>query len=75
MSTKESNNKKATNKTQKERIAIISGLRTPMARAGGRFNKIQADQLGAILFREMMMRSAIGFDEVDEVIIIHYAMM
>lgn len=54
---------------QKERIAIISALRTPMARAGGRFHEIQADQLGAILFRELMMRSPIGFDEVDEVII------
>ncbi len=69
MSTKQVNNKKANNKIQKERIAIISALRTPMARAGGRFDKIQADQLGAILFRELMMRSPLGFDEVDEVII------
>lgn len=61
--------KQATNKTQKERIAIVSALRTPMARAGERFHKIQADQLGEILFRELMMRSTIGFDEVDEVII------
>ncbi len=54
---------------KKERIAIVSALRTPMARAGGKFQKIQADQLGAILFRELMMRSLVGVDEVDEVII------
>ena len=52
-----------------ERIAIISGLRTPMARAGGKFKNIEADTLGARLVRELMMSSPIGFNEVDEVII------
>ena len=55
--------------TEKERIAIVTALRTPMARAGGKFKKMQADQLGAVLFRELMMRSSVGVDEVDEVII------
>jgi len=55
--------------TKKERIAIVSALRTPMARAGGKFRTMQADQLGAVLFRELMMRSPVSFDEVDEVII------
>lgn len=55
--------------TKKERIAIVSALRTPMARAGGKFKTMQADQLGAVLFRELMMRSPVSFDEVDEVII------
>ena len=55
--------------TGKERIAIVSGLRTPMARAGGKFKNIQADQLGALLFRELMARSTVGVDEVDEIII------
>ena len=54
---------------QKERIAIVTALRTPMAKAGGKFSHMQADQLGATLFRELMMRSPIGVDEVDEVII------
>ncbi len=58
-----------TSKKEKERIAIVTGLRTPMARAGGRFKKMQADQLGAVLFRELMMRSPVGVEEVDEVII------
>jgi len=61
--------KNANSAKQKERIAIVSALRTPMARAGGRFKRMQADQLGAVLFRELMMRSPIGVDEVDEVII------
>lgn len=56
-------------KIQKERIAIVTALRTPMARAGGKFKKMQADHLGAVLFRELMMRSPIHVDEVDEVII------
>ncbi|KYJ87279.1 acetyl-CoA C-acyltransferase [Sulfurovum riftiae] len=56
-------------KKQKERIAIVTALRTPMARAGGKFLKMQADQLGAILLRELMMRSPVTFEEVDEVII------
>jgi len=52
-----------------ERIAILSGLRTPMAKAGGKFKELQADTLGARLIRELMMQSPIDFDEVDEVII------
>lgn len=56
-------------KTQKERIAIVTALRTPMARAGGKFKKMQADHLGAVLFRELMMRSPVSVDEIDEVII------
>ena len=59
--------KKANN--NKERIAIINGLRTSMAKAGGKFKNIQADELGAILFRELMMQSSVTMDEVDEVII------
>ena len=61
--------KKRKTKKQKERIAIVTALRTPMARAGGKFSKMQADQLGALLFRELMLRSPISFEEVDEVII------
>lgn len=52
-----------------ERIAIVSGLRTPMAKAGGKFTTLQADTLGSKLVREVMLRSPVGFDEVDEVVI------
>ncbi len=36
--------------TLKERIAIVNGLRTPMAKAGGKFARMQADQLGPYCF-------------------------
>ncbi len=52
-----------------ERIAIISGLRTPMAKAGGTFKTLQADTLGSKLVREVMLRSPVEYDEVDEVIV------
>jgi len=52
-----------------ERIAILSGLRTPMAKAGGRLKTLQADTLGSRLVRETMLRAPVGFQEVDEVII------
>ena len=58
-----------TKKKEKERIAIVTGLRTPMARAGGRIKKMQADKLGALLFRELMMQSPVSVEDVDEVII------
>ncbi|HSR73647.1 MAG TPA: acetyl-CoA C-acyltransferase, partial [Sulfurovum sp.] len=54
---------------KRERIAIISGLRSPMAKAGGKFQHLQADTLGSRVVRETVMRSPIGFDEFDEVII------
>lgn len=54
---------------KRERIAIISGLRTPMARAGGKFQHLQADTLGSRVIRETVMRSPLGFDAFDEVII------
>ena len=54
---------------KRERIAIVSGLRTPMAKAGGKFKNLQADTLGSRLVRELMMESSLGFNEVDEVII------
>lgn len=52
-----------------ERVAIISGLRTPMAKAGGTFKTLQADTLGSKLVREVVLRSPLAFDEIDEVII------
>ena len=54
---------------KKERIAIISGLRTPLAKSGGKFKHIQAATLGARLIRELMMRAPLKFADIDEVII------
>ncbi len=53
----------------KERIAIIDGLRTPMAKAGGKLQGFQADKLGAHIVQELALRVGIPFEEYDEVII------
>lgn len=53
----------------KERIAIVDGLRTPIAKAGGVLKDIQADSLGATVVREIVLRSQLSFDDFDEVII------
>ena len=40
-----------------------------MAKAGGTFKTLEADTLGSKVVREAMLRSPVGFDEIDEVII------
>ena len=52
----------------KERIAIIDGLRTPIAKAGGKLKKIQAESLGAHIVQELVLRVGIPYSEYDEVI-------
>ncbi len=52
-----------------ERIAIVDGVRSPMARAGTVLKDTPADDLGAMVVREVLTRSGIDPHEVDEVII------
>lgn len=52
-----------------ERIAIIDGLRSPVAKANGKLNHVQADNLGAIIAKELVLRNSIPYDVFDEVII------
>jgi len=51
------------------RIAIVEGLRTPIAKAGGKFNDLQADTLGSLVVKELVGRSQINKNEYDEVIV------
>jgi len=53
----------------KERIAVVSGYRSAMGKAGGVFKNIQADDLGAKVVREVLIRSGIDSKLIDEVII------
>ena len=53
----------------KERIAIIDGLRSPIAKANGKLNDISADTLGSIITKELVLRNNIDYKEFDEVII------
>lgn len=53
----------------KERIAIIDGVRTPMAKAGTALKDLPADDLGTPVVREIFERSGLKPAEIDEVII------
>ena len=53
----------------RERIAIIDGLRSPVAKANGKLNHVGADSLGAIIAKELVLRNNIPYDDFDEVII------
>jgi len=52
----------------KERIAIIDGLRTPIAKAGGKLKEYQAEKLGAFIVQELVLRVGIPFKDYDELI-------
>lgn len=51
------------------RIAIIDGVRTPFVKAWTDFEDIPAQELGRIAVRELLERTAISADKIDEVII------
>ena len=53
----------------KERIAIISGYRSPMTKAQGALKKLTASELGARIASEVVIRSKIDANKIDEVII------
>ena len=51
-----------------ERIAIISGVRTPFCKAGGVMKECEPDHLGAFIVSELIMRSEINGSSVDELV-------
>ncbi|UTJ07681.1 thiolase family protein [Arcobacter roscoffensis] len=53
----------------KERIAIIDGLRSPIAKANGKLDLVSADTLGAIITKELVSRNNLDYKLFDEVII------
>lgn len=53
----------------RERMAIIEGVRSPIAKAGGKFKDLQAETLGARVVQEAVLRSGLDYDDYDEVII------
>ena len=53
----------------KERIAIIDGLRSPIAKAYGKLKDLEADTLGAIIAKELVLQIGIDYKDYDEVII------
>ncbi len=53
----------------KERIALVAGYRSPMGKAGGVLKNISAHDLGARIAKEVLIRSKIDPNKIDEVII------
>lgn len=53
----------------KERIAIIAGFRSPMGKAGGALKGVTAHDLGARIAQEVVIRSKIDPNLIDEVIV------
>ena len=53
----------------KERIAIVSGFRSPMGKAGGVLKNVTAHDLGARIAKEVVLRSKIDPNKIDEVIV------
>ena len=53
----------------RERMAIIEGVRSPIAKAGGKFKALQAETLGARVVQEAVLRSGLDYSEYDEVVI------
>lgn len=53
----------------RERVAIIEGVRTPMAKAGTTLKDVPADDLGAFVVKEVLARARIAPQQVDEVVV------
>lgn len=53
----------------KERLAIIDGGRSAFCKAGTNFKGMQADQIGAMVTRELMAGSVLNHRDIDEVIL------
>lgn len=51
-----------------ERIAIVDGVRTPFCRANGAFKDIEADDLGAFVVKELLARTGLDPNLIDELI-------
>lgn len=50
------------------RVAIVDGIRTPFVKAGGIFTDVSAQELGRIAMRELLERTEIEPNIIDEVI-------
>ena len=50
-------------------VVIIDAVRTPIGSYKGSLKDIKADKLGSIVIKEIIKRTKINFDEIDEVIL------
>lgn len=52
-----------------ERIAIVNGIRSPIAKANGKLNHVSVDTLAAIVAKELVLKTGLDYAMFDEVII------
>ena len=52
-------------------VAIVSPLRTPIGRFGGALRNVPAEELGALVIRELLSRTGLDGELVDDVILGH----
>lgn len=52
----------------KQRLAIIDGVRSPFCKSGTVFKNMGAVKLGVVVVRELMARSSLTYEDIDEVI-------
>lgn len=52
-----------------QRVAIVSGIRTPFCKAGGLLRDLEADDLGALAVKELVARAPFDPKIIDEVIL------
>ena len=50
------------------KTVIVGGVRTPFGKFGGGLSSLTASELGGIAIKEVLERSGVAFDQVDEVI-------
>jgi acetyl-CoA acetyltransferase family protein len=55
--------------TATARAAVVGGVRTPMAKAGTAFRKVHVTELARTAFQQLLYRTGVGADRLDEVIL------
>jgi len=50
-------------------VVVVSGIRTPLGKAGGAYNQLGAVELGSMAVRELLARSPVTANQLDQVII------
>jgi len=50
-------------------VVVVAGIRTPLGKAGGVFDQLGAVDLGAIAVREVLARSPLSRDDIDQIIL------
>ncbi|ATX81538.1 acetyl-CoA C-acetyltransferase/acetyl-CoA acyltransferase [Mariprofundus ferrinatatus] len=61
--------KRGSSKSSVTEVVVVAGIRTPMGKVSGAFDQLSAVDLGAMAVREVLARSPVKSDDIDQVII------